>query len=191
MAPPTKPGVAQCHFPRMPGDFGAHMLHLCYHLFGNKQSGTAGRESGGIPPVRKADGRATGKRLAQVAREEGGEGWRPLLRWGLCPFLALLGWEVTPSSCESLMPYTTLRGSDLDEWCCPQLLLTGLGGRGGDGQADVEGGQGVLGCHVHFGAVGSVDHHVAEHTERAGVLGLRAHMELRRGRHSRAEGHGG
>lgn len=40
-APPAKPGY-QCHFPRMPGDFGAHMLHLRYHLLGNKQSGTAG-----------------------------------------------------------------------------------------------------------------------------------------------------
>lgn len=33
---------AQCHSPRMPGDFGGHMLHLCCHLFRSKQSGTAG-----------------------------------------------------------------------------------------------------------------------------------------------------
>lgn len=94
-----KPGVAQCHFPRMPGDFGAHMLHLCYHLLGNKQSGTAGGESGGIPPVGKADGRTAGKHFAQVPWEEGGEGRHPLLWWRLCPFPALLGWEVTPISC--------------------------------------------------------------------------------------------
>lgn len=45
-APPLQPGVAQCHFPRMPGDFGGHMLPLCDHLFRSKQSGTTGGERG-------------------------------------------------------------------------------------------------------------------------------------------------
>lgn len=109
-----EPGVAQCHFPRMPGDFGAHMLHLCYHLFRNKQSRTAGGESRGIPPGGKADGSTAGKHCAQVPREGGGEvGIHCPVQ--TLPFLALLGREVTPIFCVSLTLYTTLQGSDLDK----------------------------------------------------------------------------
>lgn len=43
------------------------------------------------------------------------------------------------------MLYTTLQGSDLDEWRCPQLFLAGLGGMRGGGitEGDRRGGVGV------------------------------------------------
>lgn len=91
------------------------------------------------------------------------------------PFLALLGQEVTPIFCVSLMLYTTLQGSDLD-WTsdAPQLLLTGSGGdresqsetergdRETDRQTDRHGGdlpdsQGIQGCNVNFGAAAGLN----------------------------------
>lgn len=68
-APPLKPGVAQCHFPRMPGDFGGHMLHLCYHLFRNKQSRTAGGESAAFLQLQEGCWLHCRKHFAQVHRE--------------------------------------------------------------------------------------------------------------------------
>ena len=77
---------AQCHFPRMPGDFGGHMLHLCDHLFRSKQSGTAGGETGAFFQLQQGCRLRCRKHSAQVSREgDLGEGGHPPLWWRFCP----------------------------------------------------------------------------------------------------------
>lgn len=124
--PPPKPRVAQCHFPRMPGDFGAHMLHLCYHLFGEQAERNCRRGARSVPSVTGRLTAAPREAFAQVPWEAQGAGG--IRCAGEALPLSRPSWLGGDSSVlrisDALRPP---EGSDPDKWPRPQLLLAGLG----------------------------------------------------------------